>query len=278
MDEARNTGPEETISRKIIYVDDVYYSLITIKERLKRQYEIYPAQSVEKMFEVLERIKPDLILLDINMPEVNGFEAIERLKADKRYTDIPIIFLTSQKDRKTIIKGMSLGAADVVTKPFAEDKLIECIEYQFDAEKRAAIKPSILAIDDTPSILQAINSLLGEQYTVYTLPEVRAEQVLKELLKKITPDLFLLDLNMPILSGLDLIPVIRKIPGHEETPIVILTSEMTVDHVTVATNLGVCDYIVKPINESILRKKMEFHLADFIMRRRIRSIADDRRK
>jgi response regulator RpfG family c-di-GMP phosphodiesterase len=268
----------EKVYRKIMYVDDINYALITIKERLKDQYEIYPTQSVEKMFEVLERVKIDLILLDINMPEVDGFEAIGKIKADKRYADIPVIFLTAQKDRKSIVKGMSLGAADFITKPISNENLIEHIEYLFDPEKRAAIKPAILAIDDNPSILQAINALLGDQYTVYTLPEVRVEQVLTELLKKITPDLFLLDYRMPVLTGFDLIPIIRKFPGHEETPIVFLTSEKTIDHVTAAAHLGVCDYIIKPIDEMILRRKMATHLADFVMRRRIRALADDRRK
>jgi len=119
---------------------------------------------------------------------------------------------------------------------------------------------------------------LGDQYTVYTLPDVRAEKILTELLKKITPDLFLLDYGMPILTGFDLVPIIRKIQGHEETPIIFVTSEKTVDSVTVATNLGACDYIIKPIDGVILRKKIAKHLKDFLVRRRVRSLINDRRK
>ena len=83
---------------------------------------------------------------------------------------------------------------------------------------------------------------------------------------------------MPVLTGFDLVPIIRKIPGHEETPIIFVTSEKTVDSVTVATNLGACDYIIKPIDEVIFRKKIEKHLKDFLVRRRVRSINDDRRR
>jgi DNA-binding response OmpR family regulator len=267
---------EEKEIRKVIYVDDVYYSLVTIKERFKRHYEIYPTQSVEKMFEILEKVKPDIILLDINMPDVDGYDAIEKLKADRRYAGIPVIFLTAQKDRNSIIKGMSLGAADFITKPFTDEKLIECIEYQFDAAKRETHRPVILSIDDNPSILQAVNSILENQYTVYTLPEVKSEQMLIELLRKITPDLFLLDYNMPGLNGFDLVPIIRKIPGHEETPILFLTSSSTVDHVSTAVYLGVSSYIIKPIDKKVLQEKVVTHLTDYIMRRRIRSLNDDR--
>jgi PleD family two-component response regulator len=269
---------EEAIQRKIFYVDDINFHLLDVRERLHNHYEVYPVQSAERMFELLERVVPDIILLDINMPEVNGFEAIMTLKAEPRYADIPVIFLTSQKDKKIIAKGMKLGAADFITRPYTNEQLIECIEYQFDSERRAAVRPSILAIDDTPSILQAVNAILGERYTVYTLHEVKHEQVIIELLKKITPDLFLLDYNMPGLTGFDLVPIIRRTHGHEETPIVFLTSDGSVDHVMVARHLGACDYIIKPIDKSILHARMEKHLADFIMRRRIRALTDERRR
>jgi two-component system chemotaxis response regulator CheY len=107
------------------------------------------------------------------------------------------------------------------------------------------------------------------------MTEVKSEQMLVELLKKIIPDLFLLDYNMPVLNGFDLIPIIRKFPGHEETPIVFLTSEGTIDHVTAARHFGACDYIIKPIDKKVLREKIAMHLTDFVIRRRIRAIKEE---
>jgi DNA-binding response OmpR family regulator len=208
------------------------------------------------------------------MPDVNGFELIERIKSDPRYSDIPVIFLTAQKDKKSIIKGMSLGAADFVTKPFSDEKLIECIECQFDADKRKAHMPIILAIDDNPSILQALNSLLSNQYAIYTMPGIEREQPLIDFLRRITPDLFLLDYNMPVLTGFDLVPIIRNLEGHDETPIIFLTSEGSVDNISVAIHLGACDFITKPIDEAVLRERLATHLSDYVMRRRIRSLED----
>jgi PleD family two-component response regulator len=263
--------------RKIMYVDDIYYRLTMIQERFKKNYIFYTSQSVEKMFERLETVKPDLILLDVVMLEAGDFDAIAQLKTDARYSSIPIIFLTSQKDKKTIIKGRSLGAADFIVKPFTDKEFIECVEYQFDDDKKRANRPVVLSIDDNPSILQAVNSLLEDQYTVYTMPDVRSEQMLTELLKKIVPDLFLLDYNMPVLNGFDLIPIIRKFPGHEDTPILFLTSEATAGLVSSAHHFGACDYIIKPIDKKILREKIAAHTTDFFIRRRMRSLSDDRR-
>jgi two-component system chemotaxis response regulator CheY len=100
--------------------------------------------------------------------------------------------------------------------------------------------------------------MLRDKYKVITLP--RPEK-LKGLLSNTTPNLFLLDFNMPGISGFDLIPVIRGHPGHESTPIIFFTSEGTIDHLTVAVDLGVCDFIVKPVDMDVLREKVAKHLA-----------------
>lgn len=257
--------------KRIILVDDVSFHLMSTKERLKKHYEIFTAQSAEIMFEILESAKPDLILLDISMPEADGYETIKKLKADPAFAAIPVIFLTAKNDKESIVKGMSLGAVDFVKKPFADSKLIECIENHLNPGKNKSEKPVILAVDDSPSMLESINHVLKDQYTVYKLSR---PEVLEGLLAKLTPDLFLLDYQMPVLTGFDLIPIIRRYPAHEETPIVFLTSEGTLDHLTAAINLGACDFIIKPIDEVILREKMARHLTDYIMRRRIRTLND----
>jgi putative two-component system response regulator len=122
----------DTVPKKILYVDDLNFHLLSLAERLRGRYELFPAQSLEKMLEILENTVPDLILLDINMPGMNGFEILEKLKADTRYADIPVIFLTAENDEENIIKGKSLGAVDFIFKPFEIEKFVECIEYRLD--------------------------------------------------------------------------------------------------------------------------------------------------
>jgi len=255
--------------RQIILVDDVSFHLLSTKERLKKYYEVFPVQSAEALFELLYSVEPELILMDINMPESDGFETIEKLKADPRYEHIPVIFFSASNDRKNVIRAMNLGAVDFIAKPYSEDDLANCIEGHLDPYQRSANKPIVLAVDDSPSILKAINHLLHDNYTVYTLPD---PERLKDLLKMITPDLFLLDCNMPVLNGFDLVPVIRATPLHEETPIIFVTSDGTIDNISVALHLGAVDYIVKPIDDKILRSKTAQHLEKYILRRRIRAL------
>jgi len=115
---------------QIILVDDDSSNLLLGRQILKPFYEVYPAVSAEKMFEVLGYVNPALILLDVMMPGLNGYQTIERLKADPRYQDIPVIFLTSQTDVDSELLGLELGAVDYVFKPFHGPLLLKRIEKE----------------------------------------------------------------------------------------------------------------------------------------------------
>ena len=258
--------------KKIVYVDDLTLHLMTLQARLKQDYDVYPAQSAIALFETLSRMTPDLILLDIQMPEMNGFEILKKLKDDVNYKNIPVIILSSKNDQKSLTEGMKLGAADFITKPYSNEKILDSIAMQLDPVKREANKPLILAVDDNPVILKSINSMLNDLYAVRTLA---APDKLQELLKVMTPDLFLLDYNMPVMNGIDTIQMIRTLPVHADTPVIFITMEGSVDLISVAIHLGSCDFIVKPVNEAILRDKVASHLSDFIIRRRMRSALDN---
>jgi len=248
--------------RKIIIVDDLKFSLLTVKDRLKDHYQIYPAQTVDELYKLLCDIEPELILLDIGMPEIDGFEVIKQLKGDIRYKQIPVIFLSAKSDRKSIVKGLSLGGIDFIIKPFHDIQLIDCIENHLDPSRADAIKPIIMAIDDNPSILRSIKSMMDGEYKVYTLTE---PQVIHEALKKVSPDLFLLDYKMPVINGFELVQIIRNLPRHQETPIIFLTSEGTIDNLSIAISLGSTDFIVKPIDEEVLKQKVKDAVKNYMV-------------
>jgi len=246
----------------VIYVDDVSTSLLSFKRRLSGRYEVYPAESSEILFNTLKVVTPDIILLDINMPGVNGYEVIEALKANKWYAGIPVIFFTSNNDRESVLKGLSLGAVDYIIKPFETTSLYECIEKHIAASKAEKkieedTRPRILAIDDVVSVLKTIKAALHSNYIVHTIS--KPDSVL-DFLKLRKPDLILLDYLMPMYNGFELIPMIREIPGYEDTPVIMLTSEGTLTHIKEAISLGACDFIVKPFKDSELNEKVAKHI------------------
>ncbi|MDR2209407.1 MAG: response regulator, partial [Azoarcus sp.] len=99
----------------IMLVDDNLTNLLVGKETLSDTYSVITVPSASKMFELLSRYTPSLVLLDIDMPEMNGYEAIKILKNNPEMKDIPVIFLTAMNDFDNEFHGLSLGAVDYIT-------------------------------------------------------------------------------------------------------------------------------------------------------------------
>lgn len=133
----------------VMIIDDNLANLTIAKNCLQDTYNILPASSGARAFAMLEKIIPDLILLDIKMPDMNGFEVISRLKTSTRYKDIPVIFLTGQEGNIEL-EGLNLGAVDFIKKPFSIPIL----------KKRVAIH---LQLIDQRRKLEAYSNTLLEQ-------------------------------------------------------------------------------------------------------------------
>ena len=114
---------------KIIFiVDDSDANLLLAKNALEGVYETYALPSAARMFKIIERITPDLILLDVDMPEMDGFEALGILKTNEKLKSIPVVFLTGKQEPESEKRGLEMGAADFILKPFSPSGLKERIE------------------------------------------------------------------------------------------------------------------------------------------------------
>jgi putative two-component system response regulator len=120
--------------KTIFIVDDNDVNLSTAAKALSKQYRTFTLPSASDMFELLNNIAPDLILLDIAMPGMNGFEAMQLLKGDARYSDIPVMFLTSRNDAATEARGFEMGAVDFISKPFSEPVLLNRVRTHLEIE------------------------------------------------------------------------------------------------------------------------------------------------
>jgi len=123
------------MKKTIIVVDDNDTNLTMARDALKEQYKVLTLPSAAKLFSLIEKVTPDLILLDINMPEMDGFEALAHLKKDARQADIPVIFLTSMTDAEVEVRGFQLGVIDFITKPFSAPVLINRIRTHLNIDE-----------------------------------------------------------------------------------------------------------------------------------------------
>jgi len=150
----------------VMLVDDSLANLMVGKEALTDTYRVITVPSAPKMFELLARYTPELILLDVDMPEMNGYEAIKVLKNSSTTKDIPVIFLTGMSDSASELQGLDLGAIDYIIKPFSAPLLRKRIETHLMVEKqRKELQDynenlQIMVAEKTQTILKLQNKVL----------------------------------------------------------------------------------------------------------------------
>jgi putative two-component system response regulator len=160
----------------IVLVDDNITNLMLGKSILIEKYDIITVPSGEKLFVLLEKIKPNLILLDIEMPEMNGFEVIKKLKSGPKTRDIPVIFLTAKSDSASELEGLRLGAVDYISKPFSPPLLLKRVELHLllEAQKEELMDYNVnlqeMVNAKTQTVVTLQNSMLK---TVGNLVEQR---------------------------------------------------------------------------------------------------------
>jgi len=116
------------MSQYIFVVDDNDTNLTVAAAALEADYRVLTVPSAEKMFTILGRRTPDLILLDVEMPDMDGFEACEKLREDPQWAAIPVIFVSGHVDDAVLTRARELGAQDVVKKPFDPAELLSLVK------------------------------------------------------------------------------------------------------------------------------------------------------
>ncbi|MBP5417145.1 MAG: diguanylate cyclase [Clostridiales bacterium] len=141
-------------TKTILVVDDSKANLTLAKQALDEYYQVSLVTSGQMALRFLEKRVPDLILLDINMPEMDGLETLRQIRANHDYKDVPVIFLTAKTDPETEVECLKLGAADFIGKPFVPQvmrsriaRTLELEEFRRLAEKRAKRFESIASKD-----------------------------------------------------------------------------------------------------------------------------------
>jgi len=187
----KERGVMAKINKIIMLVDDDEMCLDMGMEILKNKYTVYPVPSGEQALKILKKVTPDLILLDIEMPIMDGYAVIKKLKQGNETKDIPVIFLTSHTDPGNELDALSMGAIDYITKPFSPLLLVQRIEnhlsitsqkkelLQYNKSLQEAVEEKTKEIkklrDAIQNTVSEINGLKGD------LSDSRIERLLKHL-------------------------------------------------------------------------------------------------
>ena len=179
---------------KLLVVDDVQTNVLLLKALLgKEGYGILVANNGQEALEVIRNENPDLILLDVMMPGMDGFEVAERLKSEEYRCEIPIIFLTALDDTQSIVNGFKLGVGDFISKPFRKEELMVRIKHQLSLvaarriieEKNEELRKTIAGRDKMYSVIA--HDLRSPMASMKMLLNTIMMSVEKD---KIDPDIF----------------------------------------------------------------------------------------
>lgn len=205
----------------VLIVDDDPDILEGIKTVLEtRDYRLGTARDGLECMERIRQETPDLVILDMLMPRMDGFAVIRELRSDPKYTGLPVIILTTVVEdaayrRYELETGVRMDVQDYIEKPAPPAELLRRVSAIVE-------QPYLIVADDDPDILEAITTILADQpYRVVTARDGR--QCL-DLVRKRAPDLLLLDLLMPKMDGFAVIRELRSDPATSDLPIVILTT------------------------------------------------------
>jgi len=153
--------------KKIFVVYNSKVSLTACKNALKEFYEVYPVVSALKLFEMMKSVLPDLVLLDTETHEMNGYEVIKMMKEDSCFKHIPVVLLASNKDESSELEGFDSGAADYISKPFSAPLLLRRVSKQLaikdyvDSLKTMVREKTAAVISLQNTVFNTVTGLVG---------------------------------------------------------------------------------------------------------------------
>jgi len=263
------------VSARVLVVDDVPANLKLLEARLNAEYfEVLTAQSGREALEICERSACDIVLLDVMMPQMDGFEVARRLKKNPATLHIPIIMVTALDQPSDRVRGLEAGADDFLTKPVNDLALITRVRSLVrlkmvtdELRMRAAtsrdigiaalvetsiegrISGKVMVVDDRGASRERIVGALGAEHKVEL--ESDAQQALFRLAEG-DFDLLMLSLELERFDALRLVGQVRTVERTRHLPILLITEPEQSARLLRGLDLGANDYIVRPIDKNEL--------------------------
>ena len=200
---------------KVLVVDDQWDSRVLLRHYFNDfGCRVRTAGSAEKGLEMSRQWNPDLITLDLQMPDMDGWEALDRLKKDPELRKIPVVVISvvAQEGRSRL-----LGALDLLTKPVEREDLLGVLWRQF-----ARQRPRMLVVDDDEATRELLKHHL-EDVGLEVVTAENGEQALR-MVKRESPDAVMLDLVMPVMDGFTFLERLREDPHARGLPVIVVTA------------------------------------------------------
>lgn len=256
----------------ILVVDDIELNRELLRRNLEPEgYHVVMAKNGVEALELASVERFDLVMLDLMMPEMDGFTVLERLKANPQLREIPVVVVSAVNEPEQVSRCVKLGAIDYIVKPI-NIRLVKARVWRHLARASLhtqGIDPAktrdqtqgarILVVDDlvlNRDLLAMRLSKMG-----YVVKSAESAAAAMSVLETDGIDLMLLDLMMPDIDGFQLLEQLHANPRFAKLPVIILSAEDTSDAMVRGLSLGAEDYIVKPYYAPLLKARIDACLA-----------------
>jgi two-component system cell cycle response regulator len=271
------------MTARVLVVDDILSNVKLLEAKLAAEYfEVITASNGEQALTVIEAEKPDIVLLDVMMPGMDGFEVCRRIKSNPKLSHIPIVMVTALDQSSDRIAGLEAGADDFLTKPvddialFARVRSLVRLKMMTDelrmreatgqnmgllegGQTMVEGDPSgrILVVEDRPESAAWFRAGLEPQNELVTVGDF------DEALVRARGgdfDLIVISLGIKTFDGLRLCSHMRSVPEARNTPILVLVSEGETRKLAQALDMGVNDYLMRPVDRNELLARVRTQL------------------
>ncbi|MBQ9135098.1 MAG: response regulator [Lachnospiraceae bacterium] len=242
----------------VLMVDDTLQDLEIMSMYLEDVAKVHTVSSGAQAIEYVQQTKIDVILLDVAMPIMDGFQTLERLRKLEECINVPVVLVTNLCDRDTVLNSVIMGIDGYLVKPVTKEtlqkKVLEVYNEQCQEQEE---RKTVLLVDDDMSYLKQLNSFLQEKYNVIM---INSAKLASEYLLKHVPDVVVLDYQMPLFNGVSMMRLIQKNPSGKNIPVIILSGALSREILQecYAYNPAAC--LAKPVSKEVLEENIELAL------------------
>jgi two-component system cell cycle response regulator len=268
------------MTARVLVVDDMPLNVALLEARLTAaHFRVDTASSGAEALEKIQASCPDIVLLDVMMPEMNGHEVCRRIKLDPKTSHLPVVMVTALDEAKDRTAGLRAGADDFLTKPvdrvtltarvrslvrlkMMHDELLlrhqTLKELGFGNDDEIATGPrnALLAVDDTHKAAERFARMLPAHAVTHTADP---QQAVGWLMTENT-DLVLVNLDAAKFDALAFCHTLQKLPTEKRAPLLVFGSVADRERLVSALEIGVNDFVAEPIDESELRARVRTQL------------------
>lgn len=237
----------------ILIIDDDIQTLETMRMYLQDIARIHTVTGGRQALDYLHQFKVDIILLDVEMPIMDGYATLEQIRKLEECINVSVILVTGRQDKSTIFNFGIMGVDGYLLKPVNKELLVNKVTEIWNSKNKTNDKATVLMIDDDMSYLKQLNYILQDTYNVIM---INSAKLALNYLSKHTPDVILLDYQMPLYNGANLMNMLQKC-NKDTVPIIILSGTLNRKALEDCYPYNPFAYLAKPVSKEILIENIE---------------------